>query len=68
MLEPYELPQQQYALWYDVGARLGVKTQAIVGDALCTGTFRIQTEQLIIGEDEIIKDLAAYRGISLSFC
>lgn len=64
-LRPYELPQPQYALWYDVGDVLGKMTQCLIANALCSRTYRLRADLLIDGEIEIIGKLAAKRGVVL---
>ncbi len=64
-MRPYELPQQKYALWYDVGKRLGIMAQSVVALALCADTHRVPASTLKPGEDKIIKELAARRGVLL---
>ena len=64
-MQPYELPQKKYALWLDVGERLGAKTQSLVADALCTGTHQIPLDDLFEGEKQVIEEMAARRGVLL---
>lgn len=67
MLRPYQLERQKYALWFAVGERLGSKTQSLVAVALCGGSHEIFESSLIQGEAEILRELAAFRGVLLFF-
>lgn len=67
MKRPYELERPQYALWFDVGERLGSKTQSQVAVALCGGSHEIFESSLIQGEAEILRELASFRGVLLFF-
>jgi hypothetical protein len=64
-MRPYELPQHKYALWHDVGTRLGAMAQSVVASALCAETHRVYASTLKTGEDKILKELAAARGVLL---
>lgn len=67
MKRPYELERPQYALWFDVGLRLGQKAQSQIAVALCGGSRVIFKTSLIQGEEEILRELAALRGVLLFF-
>ena len=64
-MQPYELSQPKYALWFDVGIRLGQRTQGLVANALCSGTHKVQSDSLITGEDQILRELASRRSVLL---
>lgn len=66
-VRPYELPRQQYALWYDVGTSLGAVSQTHVANALCNGTHKIFSDLLINGEADVIRRMAERRGVLLRF-
>ena len=65
--KPYELPQPQYALWYDIGHRIGFCEQAIVGSLLCQGKISVPKNLLPSDTRELIKSMANDRGVLLKF-
>lgn len=67
MMRPYELPQPQYALWYDVGARFGFGIQSVVEVALCDNNHHKIFASQVEGLEQVLKQMAAKRGVLLHF-
>ncbi len=66
MMRPFELPQPQYALWYDVGERFGFGIQSVVEVALCDNHHKIFADH-VQGLEQVLKQMAAKRGVLLHF-
>ncbi len=65
---PYQLLQNEYQLWREIGNRLGTMTQAIVFVALADAPhFRVYDKTLTPGEKGMAQHLATRRGIKLQF-
>lgn len=65
-LRPYELQGEKYALWYDVGVRVGTMAQAAVLTGLNDPHHRVPREA-VHGTEELISVLAKQRGVFLQF-
>lgn len=65
-MRPYELPQKEYGLWYEVGNILGPLAQAAVEVALCEGT-PVPTRGLPKDYENLISRMAKRRHVNVAF-
>jgi len=67
MRQAYELPRTQYAFLVEVKEKLGWLTHSVVSNAVCDGSYRLDSTLLRIrGEEQILRDIAAKYDIKIS--
>jgi hypothetical protein len=62
---PYELTGDQYAAWYDVGAKMGMSPQHAISHALCGGSMKLPEDVDPYTAYRIIQ-IAAARGVTIT--